>query len=285
MLRNAKFVDPKHPKKIIGNSAKVALMTDRTPIDMAKLQANIGANYQGIVYSEQTGSTNADLVAAAHKGAPAWTAHITEYQSAGRGRHGRVWTAPPGSQIILSILIRPPGQTLQRLGTMPLITGLAILDALPIPAKLKWPNDVLVHGRKLCGILGEAVSLGDEPALVLGLGLNVSLTEADLPVPHAISLDIAYPDRDFDRTKLAGDILLALQTRLRQWMADTPTLMEDYRKVCSSIGKQVKVLLPEEKTLIGTAVDVADDGRLVVVDTQGERHILAAGDVTHLRLQ
>ncbi|MDO4686502.1 MAG: biotin--[acetyl-CoA-carboxylase] ligase [Corynebacterium sp.] len=260
-------------------------MTDRMPIDVPRVRAALRGEYAEVHHTQATGSTNADLVSAAHNGAPAWTAHITEYQHAGRGRHGRVWTAPQGSQVTLSILIRPPAQTLQRLGTMPLITGLAILDALPIPAKLKWPNDVLINGRKVCGILGEAVSLGDEPALVLGLGLNVSLTEEELPVPHAISLDLARPGVDFDRTQLTIDVLLGLRRRLTQWMHNNSTLMTDYRAVCSSIGQEVKVLLPGDETLLGTAVDAADDGKLVVVDTHGQRHELAAGDVTHLRLQ
>lgn len=266
-------------------SARVAPMTDRTPLDVPRLRAAVAGVYADVVYTESTGSTNADLALAAQRGAPAWTAHVTEYQHAGRGRHGRVWTAPPGSQVILSILMRPPAETLQRLGTMPLITGLAILDALPIEARLKWPNDVLVQGRKLCGILGEAVALDEHPALVMGLGLNVSLTEAELPVPHAISLDLAFPDQQFDRTELAAQILLALHNRLSQWIHNDPTLIRDYRQVCSSIGQQVKVVLPGDAILLGEAVDVAEDGKLRVVDKQGTLHELAAGDVTHLRLQ
>lgn len=260
-------------------------MTDRNPLDMPWLRAAVAGTYAHVTHTESTGSTNADLVSAAQQGAPAWTAAVTEYQSAGRGRHGRVWTAPMGSQVILSILLRPPAETLQRLGTLPLVTGLAILDALPIDARLKWPNDVLVQGRKLCGILGEAVALDEHPALVMGLGLNVSLTEAELPVPHAISLDLAFPGMEFDRTELTAQILLALHRRLSQWINDDPTLIRDYRSVCSSIGQQVKVLLPGDETLLGEAVGVADDGRLRVVDKQGVSHVLAAGDVTHLRLQ
>ena len=275
-------------------------MTSREPVDIAAIRAavaNPNGPYARVDYTAFTGSTNADLVAAGHQNAPAWTAAVTEYQNSGRGRHGRVWTAPKGSHVTLSILIRPTAESIERLGTMPLVSGLAIIDALTATAarhpdatdkltpQLKWPNDVLIDGRKLCGILAEAVSLGPEPAVVIGLGLNVSITTEELPVPHATSLDLEAPGIEIDRAQLTADVLLALHHRINQWVDADPQLMADYRAVCSSIGADVKVLLPGDEELLGTVRDVADDGRLVVVDKQGSEHVLAAGDVTHLRLQ
>ncbi|MDU0478845.1 biotin--[acetyl-CoA-carboxylase] ligase [Staphylococcus chromogenes] len=255
----------------------------RAPLDIEAIRAR--ASYARIDYTEETGSTNADLVRAAGEGAPAWTAAVTEYQSAGRGRHGRVWTAPKHSQVTLSILIRPPASAVDKLGTMPLITGLALIDALgpDYPVALKWPNDVLLGGRKLCGILAEAASLGPSPAIVIGLGLNASLTEEELPVPHAISLEM-YSGQPVDRTELVIKVLDSLKSRLGQWMNDTAGLMDDYRAVCSSIGQEVRVILPGDNELLGTCVGVADTG-LLRVSSGGQIHELAAGDVTHLRLQ
>lgn len=267
-------------------------MTSRDPVDIAAIRAAVvepAGPFARVDYSESTGSTNADLVAAGHANAPAWTAAITEYQSAGRGRHGRVWTAPKGSQVTLSILIRPTAESIERLGTMPLVSGLAIIDAVNTlgthAPQLKWPNDVLIDGRKLCGILAEVVSLGAEPAVVIGLGLNVSITREELPVAHATSLDLESPGTEIDRTQLAIDVLNALYHRINQWIAADLQLLSDYRAVCSSIGAEVKVLLPGDEELLGTVRDIADDGRLVVVDTQGQEHVLTAGDVTHLRLR
>lgn len=256
----------------------------RAPLDIAAIRER--APYARIDYSEETGSTNADLVRAAADGAPAWTAAITEYQNAGRGRHGRVWTAPKASQVTLSILIRPPAAAVSHIGTMPLVTGLALIDALgpSYPAQLKWPNDVLLSGRKVCGILAEAAALGPAPAIVIGLGLNVSLTQEELPVPHATSLEL-FSEKPVDRTELTIAVLEALRRRLTQWMQQDPRLMDDYRAACSSIGAEVRVILPGDKELLGTCVGVADSGLLQVRDTGGAVHELAAGDVTHLRLQ
>ncbi|MEJ6013554.1 biotin--[acetyl-CoA-carboxylase] ligase [Corynebacterium sp. H127] len=238
-----------------------------------------------IDYTAETGSTNADLVKAALQGAPEWTAAVTEYQSAGRGRHGRVWTAPPMSQATMSILIRPSTSAVERLGTMPLVTGLALIDALSdtYDVALKWPNDVLINGRKVCGILAEVAQFQPEPAIVIGLGLNVSLSEGELPVPHAISLEMV--GGPVDRTVLVGSVLIALKERLTQWMNDEPTLMRDYRAVCSSIGQQVRVHLPGDKELLGECIGVADDGLIQVQSADAVVHEIAAGDVVHLRLQ
>ncbi|MCX7444780.1 biotin--[acetyl-CoA-carboxylase] ligase [Corynebacterium sp. P7003] len=277
--------------------------TPRTQVDTGALHRRCvtGGPYARIVHTGSTGSTNADLVAASSRGAPEWTAVIAEHQSAGRGRHGRVWTAPEGSQVIVSVLIRPSAPGLVRLGTLPLAAGLAVIDAVtaaadraaaetgspsPLQPVLKWPNDVLLGGRKLCGILAEAANLSDAPAVVVGLGINVSLTEDELPVPHAVSLDLAAPGHTFDRTLLTGDVLLALHHRLTQWAAGDPGLLADYRDVCSSIGARAKVLIPAaegERTIYGTVTGVADDGRLLFRDEDGNDHELAAGDVTHLR--
>lgn len=272
-------------------------MTTREPLDIDRLTRHLveSGTYARIAHTPETGSTNTDVVALARQGAPAWTALLTEYQNAGRGRHGRAWTAPHGSQLILSVLLRPPAQALDNLGTMPLITGLAVVDALTAMAEklgreeiipvLKWPNDALIGGRKLCGMLGEAVSLGPNPALVMGLGLNVSLTTAELPVPHAISLDLAAPGLELDRTELAIEVLRALRTRLGQWATNDPQAMADYRAACSSLGADVRVLLPGDRQLLGTVTNVDDDGRLRVRDNTGTEHTVAAGDVEHLRLQ
>ena len=239
-------------------------MDNRDPLDIDYLRTQLIANgpYQRIEYFPEVSSTN----------------------TAGRGRMGRSFSAPPRSQMPLSILIRPPHESVTRLGTMPLATGLALIDALATPQiQLKWPNDLVIDGRKLCGILAEAVSLGDQPAVVIGLGLNTSLTKEELPVPHATSLHLeGIP---YERNELAVRVLNALHHRLTQWETNDPALMPDYRAVSATIGQNVRVILPNDTELLGTAEGVADDGRLQVRDQTGTLHELTAGDVTHLRLQ
>ena len=229
-----------------------------------------------------TGSTNADLLADA--AAPAWTALIAAQQTAGRGRLGRPWASPAGTQVILSVLLRPTVADLDHVGTIPLATGLAVLDAVRSVAgdgtELKWPNDVMFHGKKLCGILAEAAGLPDDPRIVVGLGLNVSLTREQLPVEHATSLALEGVDVTVD--DLTVLVLEALHRRLTQWATGDRSLMADYRRACITIGKSVRV---EAATgdLHGTVEGVATDGRLDLIDTDGRRHLIAAGDVTHLR--
>lgn len=130
----------------------------------------------------QTGSTNADLLEAARAGAAEGLVLVAEEQTAGRGRLGRTWSAPAGAALTFSVLLRPAGVPPTRLGWLPLLTGVAVAAAVRaetgVPASLKWPNDVLVGERKLAGILAEAHS----DAVVVGVGLNVTLSRAELPV-------------------------------------------------------------------------------------------------------
>lgn len=269
-------------------TSSITCMTDaREPLNISYLRQQLidAGPYARIEHSMETGSTNTDLVAAAHEGAPEWTAFLTEHQTAGRGRMGRSYTAPSGSQLPLSVLIRPPYESISRLGTMPLATGLALVDAIgdETGVRLKWPNDLVIEGRKLCGMLAEAVSLTEEPAVVIGLGLNTSLRTDELPVPHATSLELE--NIPYERNELAVRILTALHHRLTQWQNNAPTLMSDYREVSATIGEEVRVILPGDVELLGTATGVGDDGLLEVRDAAGKQHRLAVGDVIHLRLQ
>lgn len=248
-------------------------------VDIDMLQKKLVAQgpYSRVTHVERTGSTNADLIDDID--APDWSVRLADHQSAGRGRQGRSWTAPAGSQLIASILIRP--HSLAEIGTVPLAVGVALTDIIP-RAQLKWPNDLLIDGRKLCGILAEA-RFHPDTAIVIGFGLNVSLRREDLPVSHATSL--ALEGLRTERTELAVDILLALHRRLTQWERNDPALMADYRRVSASLGQQVRVELPGAAQLHGQVTAVLDDGRLQVRTAEGEIHELAAGDVTHLRLR
>jgi BirA family biotin operon repressor/biotin-[acetyl-CoA-carboxylase] ligase len=239
----------------------------------------------------ETGSTNADLAAAARAGAAPGRVLVTDYQSAGRGRQGRTWTAPPGTGIAMSALLSPAVEV-QRWTWLPLLTGLAVSEAVRqvagLQAWLKWPNDVLVDERKLCGILAERVETPSGPACVIGIGINVSLAEADLPVPSATSLLIARAAAGLPgvppRTRLVVAVLRAVELAVRQWEAkpDDPALVQAYRARCVTLGRRVQVLLGDQRVLSGLATDVDADGRLMI-QTDAETQVLGAGDVVHVR--
>ena len=161
--------------------------------------------------------------------------------------------------------------------------GLALVDAIgsETGVGMKWPNDLVYDGRKLCGILAEAVDLGDNPAVVIGLGLNTSLRTDELPVAHASSLElegIAY-----ERNELAVRVLTCLHHRLSKWERNDAQLMDDYRAVCVTLGQDVRAILPGDKELLGRATAVNEEGHLIITDEAGTDHEMAVGDIIHLR--
>lgn len=236
-------------------------------------------------------STNSVLVAAARRGAPDRTVLIAEHQIAGRGRAARSWIAPARSGLMLSVLLRPVEVPQARWSWLPLLVGVALCRTVStlgeLPTALKWPNDLLLgaHRRKAAGILAEVIPAG--PAVVVGIGLNVTLRPDELPVPEATSLTIeqaACTDRD----PLLRALLRTLDTELRQWCEHegdpvTSGLREAYQQRCTTLGEQVRVALPGEPELTGIAAEIDTGGRLVVCSA-GQRRALSVGDVTHVRV-
>jgi BirA family biotin operon repressor/biotin-[acetyl-CoA-carboxylase] ligase len=276
-----------------------------------------GSLWQDVQVVPETGSTNADLARAAKEGAPEGTVVVAEAQTAGRGRLGRQWAAPPRSALTFSVLLRPATPTASQ-GWVPLLTGVAVAAAIrrmtaraqagdfgeatgerAVDARLKWPNDVMVGERKLAGILAERVDHG----IVVGVGLNVSLRADELPVDTATSLTLenaAFTDRE----PLLRAILRELETWYGAWQAvrgeadadgpggypdvtgiragDLGGLRGKYRALCVTLGRDVRVELPAEDTIDGTARDIDAAGRLLVWTAGGERAV-SAGDVVHVR--
>ena len=231
---------------------------------------------------EETGSTNADLLARAAAGEDIdGSVLIAESQTAGRGRHGRTWSTPPGSQVALSAGVGVGAIPSDAWGWLPLLTGVAVVDAVAevagVTAGLKWPNDVLVGTGKLAGILAEVAA--PAPVVVVGLGLNV--TEA--PDPNATSLSML--DASADRTVLAEAFLKHLAARIDSWRAAAgadATLAADYHARSVTIGSRVRALLPGDRAVEGIATDIDDVGRLQI-DSGDEVVTVSAGDITHLR--
>ncbi len=260
---------------------------------------------------ERTGSTNADLVAAARAGGPEGRVLVAEHQYAGRGRAGRTWSTPPYAGLAVSVLLRPgagadtgadtdtdtgpgyrPSVPAGRWGWLPLLGGVALVDAVGevagLDARLKWPNDVLVDGDKCAGILAE--STGE--AVVLGIGVNVTQGAGDLPSPApdavpATSLALAGADHP-DRQALLRALLGRLADWYTRWCAaagdaDGCGLRAAYLAGSATVGRAVRVLLPGGGELTGEAVTVDSDGRLVLRAPDGEPRTVAAGEVVHLR--
>ncbi len=266
--------------------AEQRVRVERSALDAAALTRAVvrpGGLWREIQVLAVTGSTNADLLARARAGAAEGAVLVAEAQTAGRGRVNRSWVSPPRAALTFSVLLRPAAVRPAQRGWLPLLTGVAVAAALResagVDAALKWPNDVLIGGRKVAGILAEAH--GD--AIVTGVGLNVTLTAPDLPMPGATSLLLAGAAVT-DRQVLAAAILDRLAVRYRAWCAapDAAAWREDYLRCCATVGQPVRVQLPGGSGLSGTAVDVDPAGRLVVRAAAGLIPV-SAGDVVHVR--
>jgi BirA family biotin operon repressor/biotin-[acetyl-CoA-carboxylase] ligase len=233
---------------------------------------------------DELDSTNRHALELARGGASEGVVVIADHQTAGRGRLGRTWSAPPGSSLLMSVLLRP-SLNASRLHLATAVVALAARDALQDVAgfrpELKWPNDLLVGDRKLAGVLAEA-DLGDRdgggPALVVGIGINVNWP-AELPPELAgiATAANAVAGREIDRWGLLTALLGHMDLRYGDWTK----VASDYRRSCATIGRSVRVELAEE-TFTGTAADVTDDGHLLVDVGMCVREV-AAGDVVHLR--
>jgi BirA family biotin operon repressor/biotin-[acetyl-CoA-carboxylase] ligase len=264
--------------------------TYRPPLDVAALRDGLvgpGLSWRQLDVVAETGSTNADLISRAEGGADIdGSVLLAEYQNAGRGRHGRQWSAPSRTQIALSVGVGGGSVPRSSWGWLPLATGVAVADALTglagIDVGLKWPNDVLANGGKLAGILAEVAA--PTSAIVLGLGLNVTLTADEAPDPVAISL-LTLGSSATDRNTLVRRILRELAVRIDAWRtaggADS-ALIADYQRYSLTLGSRVRASLPGDREVVGTARAIDETGRLCV-DTGAQTVAISAGDITHLR--
>jgi BirA family biotin operon repressor/biotin-[acetyl-CoA-carboxylase] ligase len=254
----------------------------REPLDSARVAVVAPWRIETV---GETGSTNVDLLQAAAGGAPAGVVRVAHFQNGGRGRLDRSWSSPPGAGLTFSVLLRPAVPT-PTWGWVPLLAGVALAQTVGSDAQLKWPNDVLLgdQARKVAGILVQSAA----GVAVVGIGLNVTTTLEELPVPTATSLSIEGLATSSDRENLLGEFLRTFDRLYRAWQAasgdaEASGLAAAYRSLCGTIGQRVSVQQPDGE-LIGEAIGVDADGQLLVRATDGGEPVaVAAGDVTHLR--
>jgi BirA family biotin operon repressor/biotin-[acetyl-CoA-carboxylase] ligase len=236
----------------------------------------------------ESASTNAALRSlSADAGAwPHLSVIVTDNQTSGRGRLDRSWITPAGAALAVSVLIRELPSSPEAIGWIPLIAGLAMADAVTAQLSghevaVKWPNDVLVDGKKICGILAESTGT----AVVIGSGVNTAMTIEQLPVPTATSFAAIGEVCDSDR--LIADYLRRLDgllSALVTWEDSERSGIRDAVSArCATLGREVDVDLPDGSSLHGTATGIDADGRLRI-DAAGVEHVVAAGDVIHARL-
>jgi BirA family biotin operon repressor/biotin-[acetyl-CoA-carboxylase] ligase len=289
---------------------------NRPPLNEHRLQRALmvpGGFVSALRILPELDSTNTALLAAADDGAPHGSVVVAESQTAGRGRLGRSWIAPPRSGLFLSILLRPEAPA-SRWGWLPLLAGVAARSAVNRAAELevalKWPNDLILPGpaqaeagqhaataadppdngygvgRKLGGILAEQGG-ADGSCVVVGIGINVTLRADELPAPHATSLALAGAAVT-DRDTLLRALLRTFGSWYTDWAAaggdaERSGLSASYRAACATLDRPVRAELPGGAAVSGHATDLDADGRLVVRTADGTLTPIAAGDVVHLR--
>lgn len=261
------------------------------------LAALADSRFSQVAWVAETGSTNADLLARARAGAPDGEVLVADHQSAGRGRLGRAWQAPAGASLLVSALLRRP-LSLPSVHLLTVALGLAAVEAVhevaAVDVALKWPNDVVVPDsqvgagpvdRKLGGILAESVvAEGELQAVVVGMGLNVrwplelpaELREIAVALNHLTDVEVARPD-------LLVAVLRAFERHLASLESEVGAaeVRRLHLERCRTIGRHVRVELAAG-AIEGEAVDITEEGHLVVSTDEGLRSV-AAGDVVHLR--
>lgn len=269
------------------------------------LASGPGQRFADVRWVAETGSTNADVMELARQGEPEGIVLVADHQTAGRGRAGRTWTAPPGACLLLSILLRPPAAVMDLTTMAAAVAAAAAIETVAgFAPRLKWPNDLVWPGdgsardRKLAGILAEAdwpasspmsagwrpPAAGERAVVVVGIGINVAWP-TELPAEladTAVALDHVV-DTPVDREDLLIALLSELGPRYSALCAgDRAPLLEDWRNRSATLGRRVRVDLGADD-VEGRALDITREGHLVVETLEGERRILAVGDVVHLR--
>ncbi len=234
----------------------------------------------------ETGSTNRDLL---ERALAVEEFHVlaTDFQTAGRGRLDRRWEAEPGSSVMASILLRPKFADAGGIGWLSLLGALAITKAIAsfgVSPKVKWPNDVLIEGKKVSGILAEASA--DLSTVVLGFGINVSQSQLELPVETATSLYL-QTGKQINRDELLAKVIqniISLYGNLAasEGNAEAAGLRQALLECSATVGQQVSVEFPDNSKAVGLAKDIDSGGRLVI-QTSSETLSVSAGDVLHLR--
>jgi len=245
-------------------------------------------------YLPETGSTNTDLLTLAVKSPELWTDFsvlLTDNQTAGRGRLDRQWVAQPGAALAVSVLLRPTEFGIESFSWLPLLAGLAMQRAVAslvedAEVSLKWPNDVLVAGEKISGLLAEV--LPDGKGVVIGAGLNLTQTKAELPIENATSLKL-HRVTGFELDDVLVRYLASFKRLYEEFSdakgdAEVSGLHEAILNASSTIGSKVLVMLPDGSDFSGTAAGLDNDGRLLVaLSDPVEIRAVAAGDIKHLR--
>ena len=234
-------------------------------------------------FAREIDSTNLWIKRLAKEGAPEGTLALAEFQSAGRGRLGRSWEVPEGTSVMMSILLRPKFEP-QYAPTLTLVMGMAVAKAvknLGFDVSIKWPNDVVVSHKKICGILTEmGVRDGKIDYAVIGVGINVNIKEFPEEMADKATSLYLESGKEFDRSQIPGLVMEAFEKYYEKFAAtcDLSGLKEEYESILANYNQPVRVLAKEPYE--GVARGITDGGELLVEKTDGTIATVSAGEVS-----
>ena len=234
-------------------------------------------------FARETDSTNLWIKRLAKEGAPEGTLALAEFQSAGRGRLGRSWEVPEGTSVMMSILLRPKFEP-QYAPTLTLVMGMAVAKAvksLGFDVSIKWPNDVVVSHKKICGILTEmGVRDGKIDYAVIGVGINVNIKEFPEEMADKATSLYLESGKEFDRSQIPGLVMEAFEEYYEKFAetCDLSGLKEEYESILANYNQPVRVLAKEPYE--GVARGITDGGELLVEKTDGTIVAVSAGEVS-----
>ena len=279
---------------IIESSPKKGYLLSKSsdPITAAELRHGLSTKVFGkkdIIYLNETDSTNTRAKELAAQGAPEGTLIIAEKQTKGRGRRGRSWFSPPGGGIYFSLILRPiisPSETPRITLMTAVVLAETLISLMKLKLRIKWPNDILVNGKKLAGILTEiSTEMDAVNYIVVGLGMNVNTQLEDLPkeIKKTATSILIETGKQFPRVKLIKHYLKLYEKYYDMFKNnDFEPIMKRWKELADIIGKQIRVDVIG-KTHIGKVVDVDNDGVLILKDDQGKLQRIFSGDVTLAR--
>ena len=234
-------------------------------------------------FARETDSTNLWIKRLAKEGAPEGTLAVAEFQSAGRGRLGRSWEVPEGTSVMMSILLRPEFEP-QYAPTLTLVMGMAVAKAvknLGFDVSIKWPNDVVVSHKKICGILTEmGVRDGKIDYAVIGVGINVNIKAFPEEMADKATSLYLESGREFERSRIPGLVMEAFEEYYEKFAAtcDLSGLKDEYESILANYNQPVRVLAKEPYE--GIARGITDGGELLVEKADGTMAIVSAGEVS-----
>ena len=234
-------------------------------------------------FARETDSTNLWIKRLAKEGASEGTRALAEFQSAGRGRLGRSWEVPEGTSVMMSILLRPKFEP-QYAPMLTLVMGMAVAKAVKkfgFDVSIKWPNDVVVSHKKICGILTEmGVRDGKIDYAVIGVGINVNIREFPEEMADKATSLYLESGREFDRSQIPGLVMEAFEEYYEKFAAtcDLSGLKEEYESILANYNQPVRVLAKEPYE--GVARGITDGGELLVEKTDGTIVAVSAGEVS-----